>query len=71
MNYRIFSTYYQLSLEGKVEALQCLVADHPILVPQPIEGGAVFECMLCSYKITPGSEMATRMMNQIARAEHL
>jgi hypothetical protein len=70
MNYRIFSSYYQLSLDGKVEAIRCIDVDHPILVPHPLDEGegVVFKCIICSYKVTPGLDLATKMSIRVKRA---
>lgn len=58
MKYQILTTYYQLSLEGRVEPIKCFNTDHPSLVPHSTEDGAgMFMCMLCGYKVTPGMNL--------------
>jgi hypothetical protein len=61
MDYRVFSTYYQLSLQGKVPELLCKNnIDHPTLIPSLIEDEKIIlSCIYpdCKYNAVAGSDL--------------
>ena len=68
LGYRLLSSYYVLSIEGKVKPLVCNIADHPILVPKPdTDGKGYFSCISCPYRIIPGIDMMDSMYREIER----
>lgn len=59
MDIRVFSKYYQLSLENKVLPILCSIDDNDgILVPNLDEDDRVYlYCLSCNFKMWPGQEL--------------
>ena len=59
MDIRVFSKYYQLSLENKVLPILCSIDDRDgILVPNLDEDDRVYlYCLACDFKMWPGLEL--------------
>lgn len=75
MEHRIFSTYYQMSLDGRVDPILCINKDHlTYMVPffNPLEERTEWRCFngMCDYKIIPGSDMYEKMMKQVYYKEN-
>ena len=70
MNHQVFSTYYQLSIEGKVNPIRCINVGHDapmVAYWNSLEERSEFRCYVgfCDYKIIPGLDMYDRMIKQI------
>ena len=70
MEHRIFSTYYQMSLDAKVDPILCINKDHlPYMIPHwnILEERTEWRCFVdyCDFKIIPGLDMYNKMMKQI------
>lgn len=69
MDYRVFSTYYQLSLQGKVIELLCKNNhQHPTLVPSIDDNDRItLSCIHpdCSYKKLAGSALYNQLKAQL------
>ena len=67
MNYKVFSSYYQLALQGRVPDLLCQKnIGHPTLVPNlENEDKIVLRCIDpdCNYKIYPGDRIYKMMLH--------
>lgn len=59
MNIKVFSKYYQLSLENKVLPILCSIDENDgILVPNLDEHDRVYlYCLGCNFKMWPGQEL--------------
>ena len=74
MEHKVFSSYYQLSLDGKVDPILCINKDHlSYMVPHwnPLEERTEFRCFVghCDFKIIPGLDMYNKMMKQVYYVE--
>jgi len=70
MDFRIFSTYYQLSVfDKKLPEILCKVdAEHMSLVPKLDENDSIYlECYACGYKMRPGSDMYNRLKESVGK----
>lgn len=59
MNIKVFSKYYQLSLENKVLPILCSIDEKDgMLVPNLDEDDRVYlYCLGCNFKMWPGQEL--------------
>lgn len=72
MRHQVFSRYYQLSLEGKVEPLRCLYENHTLtLMPKyNFEDEVTYlECPECFDKIYPGQSLYFKLIDRINIAD--
>ena len=74
MEHNVFATYYQLSVEEKVNPILCINQEHSapmVAFWNPIEERSEFRCFVghCDYKIIPGLKMYEDMMKQVYYAE--
>lgn len=74
MEHRVFSTYYQMSIEGKVNPILCINQGHDapmVAFFNPLEERTEFRCFVgdCDYKIIPGLEMYQNIMEKVYHAE--
>lgn len=70
MEHKVFSSYYALSLDGKVDPISCINREHPAqMVPHwnVLEERTEFRCLVrdCDYKIIPGLAMYQDMMEKV------
>jgi len=68
MNYKIFTTYYQLSTtDKKLPEILCKQdPEHMSLVPKiDNEDNIYLECFACGYKMRPGSDMYNKIKESV------
>ena len=70
MKHQIFSTYYQLSLENKVEPWRCINPEHgSSMIPHwdDVDEVTQIKCILgdCDYKINPGLNFYNKLIEAI------
>ena len=72
MRHQIFSRYYQLSLEGKVEPLRCTYENHTLtLMPKYDFDKEVsyLECPECLDRVYPGQSLYFELIDRINIAD--
>lgn len=70
MDFRIFTTYYQLSVfDNKLPELVCKEnPEHMSLVPKIDDNDSIYlECYACGYKLRPGSEMYNKLKESVGK----
>lgn len=68
MDFRIFTTYYQLStFDKKLPELLCKQdPEHMSLIPTIDENDSIcLECFACGYKMRPGSDMYNKLKESV------
>ena len=69
MKHQVFSTYYNLYLEGKIEPLKCVNQEHlAYLIPywDILKERSEFRCPVndCDYKIVPGLAFYEKILKE-------
>jgi hypothetical protein len=78
---RIFSKYYNMAQEGKVDFLSCpmhlvdQLTDEPVIFPlypheSEDQSKVVLQCLACGYKITAGQQLYENIIERIRRIEN-
>lgn len=71
MDYKVFSTYYQHALSGRVPDLLCKSnIAHPTLLPSLEENDKIIlRCIdpYCGYKVYPGQAIYKQMLDIVER----
>jgi hypothetical protein len=75
MLHQVFSTYYNLALEGKVEFLSCpMHKEHePAIFPlvhSSEEDKVVLHCLACGYKNWAGQQLYENILERVKRFEN-
>jgi hypothetical protein len=70
MDYKVFSTYYQLSIdEANLDLLppvKCIVEGHNGLIPLLTENNSVeLYCVQCPYTLKPGLELYSELKSKL------
>jgi hypothetical protein len=70
MDYKVFSTYYQLSVDETnydlLPPVKCIVDEHNSLVPLLTENDSVeLYCVLCTYVLKPGLELYSELKSKL------
>ena len=70
MDYKVFSTYYQLSVDETnldlLPPVKCIVDGHNSLVPLLTENDSVeLYCVLCTYVLKPGLELYSELKSKL------
>ena len=66
-DYAIFFQHYDLAQQGRVQGITCINEDHDILHPFiDLNTQKIYlECLLCDYRINPGTMMADVMRKEV------
>lgn len=72
MRHQIFATYYQLSLEGKVDPILCEYVTHrsPLVPKYDFDKDQSYlECLECNSKRYPGLDLYNQLIERINIAD--
>lgn len=71
-NSAIFFQHYDLALQGRVKGIECINDDHGFLHPfiDLTTQKVYLECLLCDYRINPGTMMADAIRKEVSDFEN-
>lgn len=72
MRHQTFAYYNKLTIEGKVDPIRCMVADHEShMIPAYDfeKDQSYYYCLECDYRINPGQKMHDELLVKINLAD--